>query len=540
MKLRYNSRVVTALVVCAASVLCSFFGPVLSAQTPQFSISETGTASTNSFPWASTGIPIQLLIRPGQINGAYKGKITAIYLKRGTANSSGTTLPSLNIRMSQPATYDFNASFLTYTTGPTVYNGLATIPAGAVNQWFRITLPAPVLYDPALPLLVRICNASITGGFSARTYLNSSGPYHRIYNTNPLGSGCSSPNGYGIDRYLYPFGVDEMPACEVPAGMLTVDLTDGVGSPVAFAHIPGTVYASVYLGYPTGASNVSVKADFFRIGNSTAFPDYSTTVNTAKLDNVDLHALLPLSIPPTLMAGYYRVKFTVNSINTCAEYGDTELPEKAFMLLNAGSEPCYVWPGETNHDGVVNYGDRRALNMYISNANLNPIWLNGPSRYRADAAANPLTYYTWEAQPAVPWQTPEGCHMDCDGNGVVNNFDYIAMKLNWMRRYGSLKSAATAFLPGSFDMDQNYPNPFNPSTTIRYSLPEKGFVTLQVHDMLGREVARLVDGDVDRGVHTAVFNASGLKSGSYLASIMIVGSESGTTFSRTIKLQLDK
>ncbi len=67
-----------------------------------------------------------------------------------------------------------------------------------------------------------------------------------------------------------------------------------------------------------------------------------------------------------------------------------------------------------------------------------------------------------------------------------------------------------------FALAQNYPNPFNPTTTITFTLSENSHVTLKVFDILGREVATLVDADLKTGVvHRAIFDASRLSSGLY-------------------------
>src|SRR5690606_33730869 len=71
-------------------------------------------------------------------------------------------------------------------------------------------------------------------------------------------------------------------------------------------------------------------------------------------------------------------------------------------------------------------------------------------------------------------------------------------------------------IPKDFNLKQNYPNPFNPTTVISYQLPVSSVVSLKVFDLLGREVATLVDGRVSAGDHKVRFNASGLSSGMYI------------------------
>jgi hypothetical protein len=73
--------------------------------------------------------------------------------------------------------------------------------------------------------------------------------------------------------------------------------------------------------------------------------------------------------------------------------------------------------------------------------------------------------------------------------------------------------------PTEFTLAQNSPNPFNPTTTISYHLPAASKVRLSVYDMLGREVAVLVDEEMGAGSHQARFDASGLASGTYIYRI---------------------
>lgn len=88
--------------------------------------------------------------------------------------------------------------------------------------------------------------------------------------------------------------------------------------------------------------------------------------------------------------------------------------------------------------------------------------------------------------------------------------------------------------PSSYSLADNYPNPFNPSTKISYTIPEKGFVSVKVYDVLGKEVANLVNNVQDAGSYEINFNASNLSSGIYIYSL-----QSGD-FTTTKKMMLMK
>ena len=75
--------------------------------------------------------------------------------------------------------------------------------------------------------------------------------------------------------------------------------------------------------------------------------------------------------------------------------------------------------------------------------------------------------------------------------------------------------------PDKFILEQNFPNPFNPATTINYQLPQAGFVTLKVYDVLGREVAVLVTEEKPAGRYTVNFEAPDLASGIYIYQLRV-------------------
>jgi hypothetical protein len=89
-------------------------------------------------------------------------------------------------------------------------------------------------------------------------------------------------------------------------------------------------------------------------------------------------------------------------------------------------------------------------------------------------------------------------------------------------------------IPIKFELEQNYPNPFNPSTNIVYALPRAMHVRLAIYDVLGRQVATLVDARQSAGSYSVRFDSNGLGTGLYFSRLET------ETFTKVRKMLLNK
>lgn len=112
----------------------------------------------------------------------------------------------------------------------------------------------------------------------------------------------------------------------------------------------------------------------------------------------------------------------------------------------------------------------------------------------------------------------QGAHM----SNLASLYDEITVLVNAVNGTPIHSSTPTSVeepgseIPTEMVLEQNYPNPFNPTTTIQFALPQASDVKLQVFDLLGREVATLLNGALPQGHHQVVWNATNTSSGTYM------------------------
>ncbi|HQJ46289.1 MAG TPA: T9SS type A sorting domain-containing protein, partial [Ignavibacteriaceae bacterium] len=127
---------------------------------------------------------------------------------------------------------------------------------------------------------------------------------------------------------------------------------------------------------------------------------------------------------------------------------------------------------------------------------------------------------SWEKIGYVPGfgtTTESKSYSFTDSKLNEGNYKYRLKQIDYDGAYKYSKELnVEVSMPLEFSLEQNYPNPFNPSTTIKYSIAEDGYIKLSVYNLLGEEVTNLVNGQQKAGRYEIDFNAGTLASGVYI------------------------
>ncbi|MGB5528591.1 MAG: T9SS type A sorting domain-containing protein, partial [Ignavibacteriaceae bacterium] len=198
---------------------------------------------------------------------------------------------------------------------------------------------------------------------------------------------------------------------------------------------------------------------------------------------------------------------TINLLNIINETSQEKLTVVRSLEL-VQNDSVKIENPDSNKVKLISYGTAKSYDVEI-----NYVTENGIGRF-GDFNI-PLTANT--SHTFVPdWTNLTNSQLvvlvDIGNNGTIDDTLYISNTVD-VEDHGSLLT------PDSYNLAQNYPNPFNPSTSIQYAISSRQFVSLKVYDVLGNEIATLVNEEKDRGVYTVNFDATSLASGIYLYRI---------------------
>ncbi len=211
--------------------------------------------------------------------------------------------------------------------------------------------------------------------------------------------------------------------------------------------------------------------------------------------------------PPASMTLWFD-KTTGNNNHewyTFTKQGDTCIAEWRPTLANAGNYEVLAY---------IFFNNPRNLLKIDTEANYR-IYYNGDS---AKVLVDQSKYIngSWVSLGTYPFAKGDSGFVELGDGAKVPGQVMIVDAITW--KYLSPLSVQnnSSSIPDNINLEQNYPNPFNPVTTIKFAIPKSEFVSLKVYNILGQEVAALVNRNLAGGNYSAAFDASKLPSGTYI------------------------
>ena len=354
-------------------------------------------------------------------------------------------------------------------------------------------------------------------------------PAKRIAKWN--GSNWSSLTGSGINGVNGAVSVITVTATDVYAGGNFTLLGDGTTSAnyIAKWNIFTASWSALGSGTTNGTGDIvnaiaTSGSDVYVGGNFTTLGDYSTPANHlakwngtgwSAIGNGVNNSINAMRISSAAGKMFIGGSFTILDGTTGAYFvgsftdSDNPLPVEltSFTANISGSKVTLNWQTATE---VNNYGFEveRSLSSHSSSLNghsLSEVW-ETIGFVAGSGNSNSLKEYSFTDIPNHSSIQPYN-----------HSFRYRLKQIDNDGKFEYSKEIEVDILrPSTFDLRQNYPNPFNPSTVISYQLTVDSKVSLKIFDILGNEVAVLVQEEQKFGSYEVKFNATGLASGTYI------------------------
>jgi hypothetical protein len=475
------------------------------AQTPQYYNLNTGTSS-NSFPFnVSGGKAVNSLILAGEMNQPTPippgQQITRVYFRTSSAGTRSFT--SLHVLMAQDVITNLTTG--TFYPGPydTVYYHDTSLTS-TVGGWMSVALDHPFNYDPTKSLILFVGQCGYTGTGTS-VYNSTLSGIRRVWSVG----GCPYTPYSSGDAYMINFGVDVQPAIlwDVPELIY-----------YRFENNPTSTSTPNYASAPVGTNPAPVMGLPFNTGGEfdtcitgTGGTGSSSSINTGW--------------NCSLGSGNWTISFWVSN-----------------LAETSSGSPCYLFGDAGSTTFRCFYGGAAYPNNMLLRGPLTDILIPCPMPgshvfHFVYNGTNVIIYMDGVLVSTNPRtiSMPTGTGFKVGGYSTSSYSLNVGGKMDEFRLYNRALSANEVAgswnvelpysgvginpkarnLPSDFKLFQNYPNPFNPMTKITFAIPKTENVKLTVYDMLGREVAVLVNEKVNAGTYDVQFNGTNVASGVY-------------------------
>jgi len=470
------------------------------------------TGSGNTFPLGQTnGKAVNWLFPPSVFSNPTPcppgQEITKIYVRMYGAGSR--TYTNLHILMAQTTLTNLTSGQFYSGTMDTVFKKDTSLTSTGANTWVGIKLHTPFAYDPTKALVVFMgqCHGAGSGMYVLQTTLSG------VKRTWSVGGCPFTPYSSGDGRDLC-MGIDVQAAGPTIGAVPEIlyykfdesqsDSTENFAIPgggTPWAPVPGlTMGGTGQFGGALQGNGLSSSSNYVNTGWG---PDLGGSDWTISVWFSGLHSTTALNYlwgdpgtGPSWRCFYSGAAGVHGVLQRLAVVGGTDI-----TIPGVGPGPTVLTLVYDSAAGVVKaYKNGVFSNQQTQAGALN---ITGPGPFKVGGYSSSSSF-------------PAGSLMD-EFRFYRRALDTAEISATWNKQLPLVTAIPTPVLniPDKFNLSQNYPNPFNPATKINYTIPINGLVILKVYDVLGKEVATIVNEVKNAGSYTVNFNASNIPSGTY-------------------------
>lgn len=196
-------------------------------------------------------------------------------------------------------------------------------------------------------------------------------------------------------------------------------------------------------------------------------------------------------------------EFVVTISNSGSAYSDIQLIQESFPMIN-GRNYIFEFDAKSNSNRIMEP-------RVAQNGGNNLIY----SRTGPIVLTPQMQHFQYQFQMTDPTDYNARVVMNCGKSNITCYFDNISVKESLPSKVGEDNSTT----PSDFILYSNFPNPFNPSTVIKYALPEPGNVKIEVFNIMGEKIRKLIDSQQDAGYHQLDFDGADISSGIYFYKV---------------------
>ncbi len=302
-----------------------------------------------------------------------------------------------------------------------------------------------------------------------------------------------------------------------------------------------------------GTTQPSIGAHIYPAGSVVEIRAYP--LSGYQFDHWDGNVENPASSSTTIIM--YSDKTVIaqfKSVPTTAITMTTNFPEKSEVQYHVNSESwwgphTFYWPPGSSQslsaDSIIGWGGMRYVfqswshgqpreHIYTVPSSVVTLTANFMDEYSLNLSVDPEGSGTIDLNPAGGWyglndeviltaNANQGYIFKNWLDGLTGSENPATLTMDYWKHVIAVFDTSITVVESEevrifndFILMQNYPNPFNPTTTIRFDLPKSSFVTLKIYNLLGKEIATLVNGKRPAGEHAVEWNGKGLPNGIYL------------------------